>query len=130
MDLDPDTLAVLKDLRERQRGARVVALIDDSREYLFIDENGQPIHPNYVSRAFTAAVAAAGLRAIRLHDLRHTHASLAIDAGVPISVVSARLGHANANITLGVYTHALRGSQAQAACLIGDLVRGAAKAAS
>ena len=123
VDLDPDTVAVLKELHERQRKARVVTLLDDSKNYIFTADDGQPTHPNLVTRSFAAAVAAAGLRAIRLHDLRHTWASLAIDAGVPISVVSARLGHANANITLGVYTHQLRGSQAKGACTVADLVR-------
>ena len=68
-------------------------------------------------------VAAAGLRHIPLHGLRHTHASDLIAAGVAIPVVSKRLGHANPNITLGVYTHQLRDSQAEAACTLGDLVR-------
>ena len=123
VDLDPDTVAVLKELHERQRKARPVVQLDDSKEYLFTRADGQPVHPNDVSRAFNYAVSAAGLRRIPLHGLRHTHASLAIDAGVPISVVSDRLGHANANITLGVYTHQLRGSQAKAACTVADLVR-------
>lgn len=130
VDLDPDTVAVLKALHDAQRKARPVALIDDSREYLFVTQDGQPVHPNDVSRSFLSAVTAAGARAIRLHDLRHSHASLMIDARVPISVVSERLGHANANITLGVYTHQLRESQKQAACTVGDLVRAGAKGAS
>ena len=94
MDLDPDTIAVLKELRGRQRKAPSVVQLDDSRNYLFIREDGQPVHPN--------------------------------DAGVPISVVSDRPGHANANITLGVYTHQLRGSQSKAANTVADLVRKAA----
>ena len=88
MDLDPDTIAVLKELRERQRKAPSVVQLDGSRNYLFIREDGQPVHPNDASREFKKAVAAAGLRHIPLHGLRHTHASLAIDAGVPISVAS------------------------------------------
>lgn len=123
VDLDPDTIAVLKELRERQRKAPPVVRLDDSRNYLFTCEDGRPVHPNDASREFKKAVEAAGLRHIPLHGLRHTHAALAIDAGVPISVVSDQLGHANANITLGVYTHQLRGSQAKAANAVADLVR-------
>jgi integrase len=52
---------------------------------------------------------------VPLHGSRHTHASLAIDAGMPISVVSVRLGQVNASITLGVYAHQVRGSQTKAA---------------
>ena len=76
-----------------------------------------------------SAVAAAGLPHIPLHGPRHTHASHLIEAGVAVSVVSKRLGHANPNITLGVYTHQLRDSQAKAACSVGDLVRKAANLA-
>ena len=123
VDLDPDTIEVLQKERERQRKARPVVQLDDSLSYMFTGEDGQPLDPNYISRAFRNAVAAAGLRHIKLHDLRHGHASLLIDAGVPIAVVSERLGHANPNVTLGVYTHQLRGSQAQAACTVADLVR-------
>lgn len=123
VDLDPDTVEVLKELRERQRKSRAVVQIDDSRDYVFTSEDSQPIDPNYVSRAFRNAVAATGLRHIPLHGPRHTHASHLIAAGVAISVVAKRLGHANPNITLGVYTHQLRDSQAKAACTLGDLVR-------
>ena len=123
VDLDPATVEVLKELHERQRKARAVVELDDSANYLFTDDDGQPIDPNFVSRAFRNAVAAAGIRHIPLHGLRHTHASHMIDAGVAISVVSKRLGHATANVTLGVYTHQLRDSQAKAACVVADLVQ-------
>ena len=52
--------------------------------------------------------------AIRFHDLRHTHASQLLKAGVPVKVVSERLGHAAASITLGVYSHVLPDMQAEA----------------
>ena len=110
---------------EGQRSkASAVVQIDDSRDYLFTDDDRQPIDPNYVSRAFRNAVAAARIRHIPLHGLRHTHASHLIEAGVAISTVpSKRLGDANPNITLGVYTHQLRDSQAEGACAVADLVR-------
>jgi integrase len=53
--------------------------------------------------------------AIRFHDLRHTHASLLIAAGVPIKVVSERLGHANPGFTMATYQHVLPGVGADAA---------------
>jgi uncharacterized protein (DUF39 family) len=49
----------------------------------------------------------AGLHGVSLHSLRHSHASILISEGVPIPVVSERLGHANQNITLAIYSHAL-----------------------
>ena len=52
---------------------------------------------------------------IRFHDLRHTHATLLIAAGVPIKVVSERLGHANPGFTMATYQHVLPGMGADAA---------------
>ena len=53
--------------------------------------------------------------AIRFHDLRHTHATLLIAAGVPVKVVSERLGHANPGFTMATYQHVLPGMGADAA---------------
>jgi integrase len=57
-------------------------------------------------------------------DLRHTHASILLASGVPVKVVSERLGHASPIITLGVYAHVMPGMQAEAAARFGALVYG------
>jgi integrase len=62
------------------------------------------------------------LPSIRLHDLRHTHATLALQAGVHPKVVSERLGHATVSITLDTYSHAIPAMQEEAAALIAGLV--------
>ena len=62
---------------------------------------------------------------IRLHDLRHTHATLLLAKGVPVKVVSERLGHASVTITLQVYAHVMPGNQRQAADLFASLIKGA-----
>ena len=67
---------------------------------------------------------AAGLPRIRLHDLRHTYATLALRAGVPAKIVSERLGHATVAFTLDQYTHAVPGMQAEAARQVAALVFG------
>ena len=67
--------------------------------YVFTRPDGRPIEPNSISREFRLAVAAAGLRHIRLHDLRHTRASLLLADGEPIGNVSRRIGHADSQIT-------------------------------
>ena len=59
---------------------------------------------------------------IRLHDLRHTHATLALRAGIHPKVVSERLGHATVSITLDTYSHAIPAMQEEAAALIAELV--------
>lgn len=61
---------------------------------------------------------------IRPHDLRHTHATILLKAGVPAKVVSERLGHANVAFTMSVYQHILPGMQADAAHIFANLVFG------
>ena len=63
------------------------------------------------------------LPVIRLHDLRHTHATILLLAGVPVHVVSQRLGHASPTITLSVYAHVMPGNQRDAADLFARLIR-------
>jgi integrase len=67
-------------------------------------------------------VKAAKLPRIRFHDLRHTHATLALAAGVHPKVVSERLGHASITITLDTYSHASPAMQETAAELVASLV--------
>ncbi len=87
-------------------------------------------HPERFSRRFAGRVAQARgageerLPAIRLHDLRHTHATLLLADGVPVKVVSERLGHASATITLTVYQHVHPGMGRQAAERFAALLEG------
>ena len=92
--------------------------------YLFTTEVGEPLRPATVSLAFERAVGRAKVPAIRLQDLRHVSATLALLAGVPVHVVSARLGHADPAITLRVYSHCLPTSQRDAAARIGAQIYG------
>ena len=64
------------------------------------------------------------LSSVRLYDLRHTHASLALAAGVPVHVVSKRLGHASAKMTLDVYAHLLSGQDEDAVAKVEAFERG------
>lgn len=59
---------------------------------------------------------------ISLHDLRHTHATLLLKAGVHVKIVSERLGHANVAFTMSVYQHVLPGMQAEAASTFAKLI--------
>ncbi len=74
-----------------------------------------------ISQAFEKAVRESRQPRIRLHDLRHTHATLALQAGVHPKVVSERLGHANIGITLDVYSHAIPAMEEEAAAKIAAL---------
>jgi integrase len=66
------------------------------------------------------------LKGVRLHDLRHLHATQLLAAGVPVRTVSGRLGHANAATTLNVYAHFLEASDRDAADVSGGLLDGEA----
>ena len=78
---------------------------DNSTDLVFRDEIGRPLHPDWFSREFARLVAMSGAVPIRLHDLRHSFATLALKAGVHPKIVSERLGHATVGITLDLYSH-------------------------
>ena len=123
IDLDSETIELLRRHRERQKRERE-QWGDDYREndLVIAKENGEPIHPQCFSQAFDRLVKRAGLRRIRLHDLRHTHATIAVKAGVPVKVISERLGHESPAFTLKQYAHVIPGMQAEAAGDIAALV--------
>jgi integrase len=75
-----------------------------------------------ISKALRVRAAKLGLGRLRFHDLRHTHATLLLQAGVPVAAASARLGHANAAVTLGIYSHATSDAEAAAASVAGKLL--------
>jgi integrase len=82
-------------------------------------------HPSNVSQRFERLVKAAGVPRIPLHGLRHTHATLALRAGVHPKVVSERLGHSDIGVTLDTYSHAVPALQEAAAEQVAALVFGA-----
>ena len=120
--LDPGTVAVLKGQAARQLKEQAQARSWSDTNLLFTREDGEALHPEVVSRFFRQAVKKAMLPAIRLHDLRHTHATLALRAGIHPKVVSERLGHASVSITLDTYSHAIPAMQEEAAERIANLV--------
>jgi integrase len=113
IDLDDDTLAILTAWRKELAHELARPLRPD--DYLFPTQSGSAIHPDSFSGAFGRLVASADVPRVRLHDLRHTHATLLLKAGVPIKVVSERLGHATPGFTMATYQHVLPGMQAEAA---------------
>ena len=96
--------------------------------YVFCGIDGAPLHPDTITGTFRTIVTDLNLPRIRLHDLRHTSATLALKAGVHPKVVSERLGHATVGITLDLYSHVLDGMQAEAAEQIGDVIFGIGEA--
>lgn len=91
-------------------------------DLVFTDATGGPLIPQRVTHWFRRLVRRLPLPTIRLHDLRHTHATLLLQAGVPIKVVSERLGHTTVALTLDTYAHVLPAMDRDAAERFGNLL--------
>jgi integrase len=125
--LDGRTVAALKAHRKAQAGIRLLAGPGyQDQGLVFTEPNGNPIHPDHFRQRFGARVRRAGLPMIRVHDLRHTFATLAFQAGVPAKVVQGRLGHSKVSITLDTYTHAIPAMDQDAAETVAARIFGSA----
>ena len=123
VSIDAGTVEVLRIQSQRQ--------LDDADEWgdawqatghVFTREDGSPWHPDRARKLFEQAVKDVDVPRIRMHDLRHTWATLALRAGVNPKVVQERLGHANISITMDTYSHVLPDLQESAAELVASLV--------
>jgi integrase len=92
--------------------------------HLWTDELGEPYRPDIISARFEQAQRGVEVSPLVLHGLRHTSATVALAAGVPVHVVSKRLGHADVKITLSVYAHVLDEQRTDAAQRIGGALYG------
>ncbi len=119
IDLDRGTVEVVRQWLVLREGEE---LSPGPEDYLFAHPDGTPIHPQVLSDCFEKLVKRSGLPRIRLHDLRHTHATLLLKARVPIKVVSERLGHSTPGFTMATYQHVLPGMQAEAAMVFAELL--------
>ena len=82
---------------------------------MFSQIDGKPLLPDTITHAWARMVKRAGLKGLRLHDARHTHASLMLKQGVHPKVVQEQLGHASIQITPDTYSHVVPGLQDAAA---------------
>jgi len=130
IDIDPATVAVLRAWK-RERGLMAFQLAQD-QALAFGNHQGQFRDPETFSKVFKSTerrcaqvLGDAALPVIRLHDLRHTHATIMLTEREPVHVVSQRLGHASAVVTMTIYAHVLPGSQREAAGRFAALVGGA-----
>ncbi|MEJ7801903.1 MAG: site-specific integrase [Candidatus Limnocylindria bacterium] len=121
--LDPGTVGVLRSHRARQAQERLAWGADyQGGDLLFARENGAPLDPDSVTGFFERIVRGLGLPRIRLHNLRHTHATLALSAGIHPRVVMERLGHSSIAMTLDLYSDSIPAMQAAAADRIAALI--------
>ena len=82
---------------------------------VFCHEDGKPLHPDSVTKRFARLVRDSGLPTITAHGLRHTHATLLLQAGIHPKVVQERLGHSTISVTYDTYTHSVPALQDDAA---------------
>lgn len=132
VSLDPGTVEVLRAYRREQLAKRdEVGPGWINTGHVFTSEAGHPINPDSMTalmskifRRHNDGVASdrERLPVARLHDLRHVHATMLLQAGVPVHVVAERLGHADPAVTLRVYAHVMRRAAAGVAAVFAEAV--------
>ncbi len=121
--LSPSAFLVLESYRKAREieGSMIDTPIKDSD--LVFNDLGKPWRPNTITRAWSSLAAKAGVKVIRLHDARHTHASLLLKQGIHPKVVQERLGHSTIAVTLDIYSHVAPGLQEAAAKRFDDALQ-------
>lgn len=123
--ITPDVVAVLKRQAQRvERERRLLGAAWGGTEAIFPSEVGTYLGPRNTTRQFTALARRAGVPVIRLHDLRHTHASLLIARGIDPKTVSERLGHTSVAFTINTYQKLFDSQRRAAAFGMDDLLHG------
>jgi len=102
VDLSDTLIEVLLELRRKRQEEWLAKGVNQIPDLVFYSNSGEP---KYMHSQFKTCLRRAGLRALRLHDLRHTYASLLLAQGAPITYVSNQLGHADSRTTLCIYAH-------------------------
>lgn len=114
--LDEDTVKLLKCHRAAQAESRLrLGEVYEDNGLVFAGPLGKPLDPSVLTRTWERLARKAGLGPVRLHDLRHFHATMLLRQGVHPKVVQERLGHATISVTLDTYSHVVPGMQQAAA---------------
>ena len=116
VDLPPSLVVLLRQHKVEREAEFIImgkALTED--DFVFSHVDGTPLNPNTVSHTFSKITVRAGLPHLRLHDLRHIHATILLKAGTHPRIVQERLGHSSIATTLDIYSHTVPGLQKAAA---------------
>jgi integrase len=114
--LSASTVAELKTHRARQAEEQLrLGIRPDADSFVVAQVDGRPLQPRSLTHEWVRVLGKTSLPRIRFHDLRHTHATQMLSAGVHPKIASERLGHSNIGITLDLYSHVMPGMQADAA---------------
>jgi integrase len=115
VDLPALVAVELRAHRIRQAGTLLQLGVRLSRDHHVVARaDGQPLQPRSLTHAFVKFIRRHGLQRIRLHDLRHSHATHMLTAGVHPKIAQERLGHSSVSVTIDLYSHVLPGMQAEA----------------
>ena len=125
-----DVVQVLREHRAAQEQMNLENGVTPSNSWVFTLEQGRPVHPDSLKRVLARVCRVAGVRRVRIHDLRHTWASLARRAGVPLEVVSEKLGHTRSSFTADVYRHTFEDEHDAAALNLTELLAERPRAAA
>jgi integrase len=126
--LPPETVSALRDHRRRQAAERLAAgELWHALDLVFALEDGSPIPPGRVTKAFRKAVERAGLPRLGPHGLRHTWATVALEAGVLTKVVADVLGHSSSTITADLYSHTTEPTTRDASARVASAMFGASR---
>ena len=121
--ISPSTASVLREYRTQQEVLRqTLGLNLSESDLVFSQYDGKPLLPDSITHAWRNLASKTGLKGIRLHDARHTHASLMLKQGIHPKIVQERLGHASITITLDTYSHVAPGLQEVAAQRFDDIL--------
>ena len=123
LDLSAETLAILKEHKRTQAEEKLATRLDYVEHGLiFAQPLGSPLRLRVVEGMLVRLIAKAEVRRITLHGLRHTSATLLLQAGVQPHVVQRRLGHSSISTTLNLYAHVLPAMQQDAAARLAALL--------
>jgi len=115
--IDPGTVNALAKLKDSQEHAATI-LGGWTSPYVATTADGQPIYPKRLTDRFRATARAAGVPVIRLHDGRHSNVTLGIETGIPVAVMSTRVGHSRPSTTSDIYFHRTRQADVDAGLMI------------
>ena len=123
--LDTDTVELLRS----HRGQQMVSLMElgelyENHGYVFAGPLGAPVDPDALTYAWKQVVRKAGVGTVRLHDLRHFHATVLMKEGIHPKVVQERLGHSVISVTMDTYSHVVPGLQEKAATAFSQAMKG------
>jgi len=123
--LSPSVILLMRDYREKkERESKELGMQMNDTDLIFSRIDGTPLRPNTVTMCWNETAKKAGVKVIRFHDARHTHASLMLKQGIHPKIVQERLGHSSISMTLDTYSHVVPGLQQAAAESFDKLLNG------